>query len=98
MIIFPPLFKQMCHVPLQPHLMSLYLCAARGHIWHQDRGKRDSRGQSGLRSTCVSMTLGTVSYFPMTDCQLKTEAPVLWNFVYNICFISHYIPSTSHGI
>lgn len=55
-------------------------------------------GQSGLRSTCVSMTLGTVSYFSMTDCQLKTKAPVLWNFACNICFISHYIPRISQGV
>lgn len=55
-------------------------------------------GQSGLRSTCGPMTLGTVSYFPVTDCQLKTEAPVSWNFACNIYFTSHYIPSTFHGV
>lgn len=48
--------------------------------------------QGGPVSTCVSVPLGMIPYFPTMERQLKPEASVLCNFICNMCLFPTLSP------
>lgn len=54
--------------------------------------------QSGLVSTCVSVTLGRTPCFPVAGVPTRGWGPVLWNLTCDTRFISHGVPVPLTGV